>query len=78
MKFSRGDLVVLSPLCGGAAELSSTPVFLTIDDNQTVGHFFGSDVAIVIDANMNDCSSIMVLTNRSVGWIASAWVRRLI
>ena len=77
MKFSKGDLVLLSPLCGGTAELSSTPVFLSIEDNRTVGFFCGKDVGVVIDVNLNDCSSVLVLTQGSLGWLAGAWIKKI-
>ena len=77
MKFSRGDLVLLSPLCGGVAELSSTPAFLSVEDSKVIGYFLGTEIGVVLDVNMHDCSSVMVLTRTAVGWLAGAWVRRI-
>jgi hypothetical protein len=77
MKFTVGDLVFLSPLCGGKAELSSTPVFSSIEDSRIVGYFYGAEIAVVIDVNLNDCSSVLVLTQGSLGWLAGAWIKKI-
>jgi hypothetical protein len=66
MKFSKGDLVHLSPLSSGKVELSESPYSFLI-----VGYLRKNDVAIVIEF---DRLSTMVLTSKSAGWVPSAFL----
>jgi hypothetical protein len=66
MKFSKGDLVHLSPLSSGEVDLSESPYSFLI-----VGKLRKNDVAIVIKF---DRLSTMVLTSNCAGWVPSAFL----
>jgi hypothetical protein len=66
MKFSKGDLVHLSPLSNGKVKLSESPYSFII-----VGYFRKKDIAVVIDF---DRLSTMVLTSNCAGWVPSAFL----
>lgn len=77
MKFFKGDLVCLSPLSGGAAELSASPLAFSIDKMNTTGHMFEDEVGIVIDLDRKDCSAVFVISSRGMGWVAGAFLKKI-
>ena len=73
MKFSKGDLVQLSGLFSGPVDLTRSPSAFS---NQ-IGFVYKSDILIVIDPNIPSCLSICVLTPRYIGWISSAFIKKI-
>lgn len=77
MKFSKGDLVCLSPLSGGMAELSASPLAFSIDKMNTTGYLFDNDVAVVVSLDKKDCSVVFVVSAKGTGWVVGAFLRKI-
>jgi hypothetical protein len=77
MKFSRGDLVRLSPLSGGMAELSASPLAFSIDKLNTTGYLLDDDIAVVVAFDKRDCSTVFVLSTRGAGWVVGAFLKKI-
>ena len=77
MKFSRGDLVCLSPLSGGMAELSASPLAFSIDKLNTTGYLSDDDIAVVIASDKKDCSTVFVISAKGAGWVVGAFLKKL-
>lgn len=67
----------LSPLSGGMAELSASPLAFSIDRLNTAGYLFDDDVAVVIALDKKDCSTVFVISHKGAGWVVGAFLKKI-
>ena len=67
----------LSPLSGGMAELSASPLAFSIDKLSTTGYLFDDDVAVVVTFDKKDCSTVFVISAKGAGWVVGAFLKKI-
>jgi hypothetical protein len=76
MKFKAGDIVQVSPLTGGSAEIFSRPPGAS-SWTEAIGFLRPGETALVIGAERSDCRNVQVLRGCTLGWVFGAFIERV-